>query len=301
MATEEQFEAAVRWGRVGVGLAAPGTSAEVWRQELARLEELGYGSVWINEGIGRGEAFSQLGLMLAATQRLVIGTGIANIWARQAPVMQAGAETLAAAHPGRLALGLGVSARVLVEASGLAYGKPLEAMSAYLDRMDASKGHAITPAVPFPRLLGALGPKMLELAGERADGAYPHSMPVDNTVLARKALGPGKLLVVGVAVFLDDDVEHARGLARQSSLFRIPGSPYLANLRRLGYTDDDLGPEPSDRVIDAMFACGRADVIAARVREHLDAGADHVVLQPMGMDLTTLVDQIEAVSGHLPS
>ncbi|WP_433555584.1 TIGR03620 family F420-dependent LLM class oxidoreductase [Pseudonocardia xinjiangensis] len=301
MATEEQLEAAARWGRVGVGLAAPGTSADVWRRELARLEDLAYGSAWINEGIGRGETFSQLGLLLAATRRLVMGTGIANIWARQAPVMQAGAETLAAAFPGRLALGLGVSARVLVEASGLSYGRPLEEMAGYLDRMDASRGLAITPAVPFPRLLAALGPKMLELARDRADGAYPHSMPFENTVLARTALGPDKLLVVGVAVFLDDDVDRARSLAAQSSLFKIPSSPYLANLRRLGYTDDDFAPEPSARVIDAMFACGRAEAIAARVGEHLKAGADHVVLQPMGADLTTLVDQLEAISGHLPA
>jgi probable F420-dependent oxidoreductase len=271
----------------------------VWREELARLEKLNYGSVWINEGIGRGEAFSQLALMLEATKRLVIATGIANIWARQAPVMQAGAETLAVAHPGRLALGLGVSARVLVEASGLSYGKPLAEMTGYLDRMDAAVGQAIKPSVPFPRLLGALGPKMLELAKERANGAYPHSMPVDNTVLARKILGPDKLLVAGVAVFLNEDVEQARAVARQSSLFKIPGSPYVSNLRRLGFTDDDLGAEPSDRVIDAMFACGSASVVADRVREHLDAGADHVVLQPMGVDLSTLVNGLEAISGHV--
>ncbi|MQY08159.1 TIGR03620 family F420-dependent LLM class oxidoreductase [Actinomadura macrotermitis] len=293
----ERFEAAVRWGRVGAGLAAPGTPAEVWRRELARLEKTRYGSAWINEGIGRSEVFSQLGLMLAATRRLVVGTGIANIWARQAPTMQAGAETLAGAHPGRLALGLGVSARAAVEAAGLTYGRPLAEMTRYLDRMDAAE---VTPGVPFPRLLAALGPKMLELARERADGAYPHTLPVENTALARAALGPGKLLVVGVGMFLDDDIERARAAARRSALFTMPGSPYVTHLRRLGYAGD-LEPEPSDRVVDAIFACGGGDAIAARVREHLDAGADHVVLQPMDADLTTLVDHLEAVSEHLPA
>jgi probable F420-dependent oxidoreductase len=233
------------------------------------------------------------------TGRLVVGTGIANIWARQAPVLQAGAETLAAAFPGRLALGLGVSARVLVEASGMTYGKPMAEMTGYLDRMDAATGQATKPDVPFPRLLAALGPKMLELARDRADGAYPHSMPVENTARARDVLGPDKLLVVGMGVVLNEDRHQARLLARQGSLFRIPGSPYVANLRRLGFPDDEVGADPSNRVIDAMFACGNETVIAERVREHLDAGADHVVVQPMGADLATLMRHLERISGRL--
>ena len=224
-------------------------------------------------------------------------TGIANIWARQAPTMQAGAETLAAAFPGRLALGLGVSARVLVEMHGLTYGKPIDEMTAYLDRMDAAKGQAFD--APFPRLLAALGPKMLDLAAARADGAYPHSMPVEHTARARAVLGQDKLLVVGVGVFLDEDRARARSGARQGSLFRIPGSPYVANMRRLGFPDDELSADPSDRVIDAMFACGDEQLVAARVREHLDAGADHVVVQPMGADLGTLVGHLQRVAGAL--
>lgn len=286
-----------RWGRIGAGLPAGGTPAAVWRDTVARVEAQGYGSIWMNEGIGRGEAFSQLALTLAASENLVACTGIANIWARQAPTMQAGAETLAAAFPGRLTLGLGVSARVLVEMHGLAYGKPIEQMTAYLDRMDAAAGQAFD--APFPRLLAALGPKMLELAAERADGAYPHSMPVEHTARARSVLGPDKLLVVGVGVFLDADRSRARAGARQGSLFRIPGSPYVANMRRLGFPEDELSADPSDRVIDAMFACGDEKLVAARVREHLDAGADHVVVQPMGADLATLVDHLELVAGEL--
>ncbi|WP_327179425.1 LLM class flavin-dependent oxidoreductase [Streptomyces sp. NBC_01335] len=223
--------------------------------------------------------------------------GIANIWARQAPTTQAGAETLAAAYPGRLALGLGVSARVLVEAHGLTYGKPVDEMTAYLDRMDAAQGQAFD--VPFPRLLAALGPKMLEVAAARADGAYPHSMPVEHTARARAVLGQDKLLVVGVGVFLDEDRSRARSGARQGSLFRIPGSPYVASMRRLGFPADELGAKPSDRVIDAMFACGDEQVVAARVREHLDAGADHVVVQPMGAGLGTLVGHLERIAGEL--
>jgi probable F420-dependent oxidoreductase len=295
--SEATWQAAKRWGRIGVGLAVPPTPAAVWKRELARLDKQRYGAVWINEGIGGRESFSQLGLLLAATDELVVGTGIANIWARHGAVMQAGAATLAEAHPGRVALGLGVSARLLVEQSGQTYGKPLAEMRAYLDRMDAAAEQSIQPPVPFPRLLAALGPKMLELARERADGAYPHTMPVEHTALARRILGPDKLLVVGVGVFLDTNRANARSRARQSGAFRLPGSPYLANLRRLGYPEDELADGPSDRILDAVFACGEHSVIAPRIREHLDAGADHVVLQPVGADLPSLIDQLEQMVG----
>ncbi|MEV7010117.1 TIGR03620 family F420-dependent LLM class oxidoreductase [Streptosporangium sp. NPDC051022] len=293
------WQAAARWGRVGAGIAAPATGAATWRRELARLERLPYGAAWVNEGIGGREAFSQLGVMLAATERLVVATGLANVWARQAPVMQAGAATLAEAHPGRVALGLGISIPSLVELWGQRSSKPLTEMRAYLDRMDASAEEAVRPSVPFPRLLGALGPRMLELARDRADGAYPHTMPVANTALARRVLGPGKLLVVGVGVILDDDLDRARTLARRSPLFRLPDSPYTANLRRLGYDEKDIAGEPSDRVVDEIFACGDGSAVAKRVHEHLDAGADHVVVQPLGPDVPAIVDQLERIAGHL--
>ncbi|MGW2841548.1 hypothetical protein ACWCWD_27600 [Streptomyces sp. NPDC001493] len=108
-----------------------------------------------------------------------------------------------------------------------------------------------------------------------------------------------KLLVVGVGVFLDEDRSRARSGARQGSLFRVPGSPYVASMRRLGFPDDELGAEPSDRVFDAMFACGDEQVVAARVREQLDAGADHAVVQPMGVGLGTLVGHLERIAVEL--
>ncbi|GAA5074344.1 putative F420-dependent oxidoreductase [Thermocatellispora tengchongensis] len=289
-----------RWGRVGVGIAAPPTPAAVWRAELARLEAMPYGSMWINELIGDREVFSQLGMVLAATDRIVVGTGVAVMWARHGASMQAGAATLADAYPGRLALGLGVSSRSMAERAGHAYGKPLTEMRAYLDQMDAATGQAVRPAVPFPRLLGALGPRMLELARDRADGAYPHTMPVENTAQARRVLGPDKLLVTGVGVFLGDP-GRAHAMLREHPLFRMPGSPYAAQLRRLGYAEEEITGEgaPSARIIDAVFACGDEAAVAARVREHLDAGADHVVVQPFGPSLPGLVDQLDRLAPYL--
>jgi probable F420-dependent oxidoreductase len=295
------YAAVQRWGRVGAGIAVPPTPAEVWRRELVRLEQSAYGSVWINEGIGGWEAMSQLGLVLASTERLVAASGVANIWARHGATAQAGAANLADAYPGRLVLGLGVSNPAVVEPFGVTYRRPLAAMREYLDRMDGAAERAVRPAVPFPRLLAALGPKMLELAAERADGAYPHTMPVEHTALARRALGPDRLLVVGLGAVLDHDRARARAAARRAGVFRLPNSPYLANFRRLGYPEDELTGRVSDRVIDAALACGDADVVAARIREHLDAGADHVVVQMLGADLPGMVTSFHRLAEHLPS
>ncbi|MQA08357.1 MAG: TIGR03620 family F420-dependent LLM class oxidoreductase [Pseudonocardiaceae bacterium] len=293
-------QARSRLGRVGVGLAFPPVPAEVWRREMARMEKVGYRSAWTNEGVGGKETFTTLGIALAATETLVLGTGIANIWARHPATMRAAAATLAEAYPGRLVLGVGVSHRPLVEASGQTFGKPLETQRTYLERMAASGAETVQPATPFPTIVGAIGPKMLGLSRDHADGAMPANLPVAHTEWARKLLGPDKLLVVGVSAIPDEDGARARDTARQSPLMRLPNSPHLRVLPELGYAEDDLAGGGSDRLIDDMYAHGSPDAIAARAREHLDAGADHVVMfPPYGSEPAAQCDQLEYLAPAL--
>lgn len=286
-----------RMGRVGAGIAGrTPPPADAWRRELPRLERLGYGSVWSNEGVGGKETFAQLGVLLAASDRLVVASGIANMWARHPAAMQAGAATLADAYPGRFVLGVGASHPSRAGESGAGF-RPVPAMRDYLDRMDASSELTLPPATPFPRVLAALGPRMLALAAERADGAYPALTPVEHTRLARAALGPDRLLVVGLGTMLDPDRGRARQAVPVGTSLR-PGSPYRANLQRLGYTDAQLD-DPSDELVDAISAAGDERLIADRVGAHLDAGADHVVVMPLAADLPAIADQLERLAPAL--
>jgi probable F420-dependent oxidoreductase len=285
-----------RLGPVGVWLASLRPAPmDQERAAARRIEELGYGSLWSGEVIGGKEAFAHLGVLLAATERIVTGTGIANVWARHPAAMQAGAATLGAAYPGRFILGIGVSHAPMVDRSGQAYQKPLAHMIAYLDSMDAAAADVPRTDVPVPRLLAALRPRMLNLARERADGAHPYFVPVSHTPLAREALGPGKLLIPEQAVVLSTDPDEARRIAREhmGRYLRLPN--YVNSLKYLGYTDEDVSAGGSDRLADAIVAWGDEAAIAARVREHRDAGADHVVLQPLG-DLTAAVRQLERLA-----
>jgi probable F420-dependent oxidoreductase len=265
------------------------------REAARRIEELGYGSLWAGEVIGGKEAFAHQAVLLAATQRMVTGTGIANIWARHPATMQAGAATLGAAYPGRFMLGIGVSHAPIVERSGQTYDRPLTRMVQYLDGMDQVAAEVPTTDVPVPRVLAALGPKMLALARDRADGAHPYFVPVEHTPLARQILGPDRLLIPEQAVILGTDAEQARRVARghTTSYLRLPN--YVNNLRRLGYSDQDLSGGGSDRLVDAIVAWGDEEQIAARVRQHLAGGADHVLLQPLG-DLESAVAQLERLA-----
>jgi probable F420-dependent oxidoreductase len=169
----------------------------------------------------------------------------------------------------------------------------METMIAYLDGMDASVVFAPATEVPVPRVLAALGPKMLDLARDRGDGAHPYLVPPAHTALARAALGPDKLLIPEQAVLLETDPVEARRIGREhlSGYLRLPN--YVNNLRRLGY-GDDLADGGSDRLVDAIVAWGSEGDIARRIAEHADNGADHVLLQPLG-DLPTAVAQL----GHL--
>jgi probable F420-dependent oxidoreductase len=269
---------AMNLGRVGIWAFLDGPPADELADIAAEIESLGYGTLWMPETVGR-DPFVLAEMLLAATSTLVVATGIASIYARDPLAMSSASKTLAEAHPGRFVLGLGVSHASMVEGiRGKEYRSPLTTMREYLDGIDNAFYSAPAPEPPATRLLAALGPRMLDLARERADGAHPYFVPPEHTARARDTLGAGPLLAPEQTVVLSSDLDEARRIARgfASSYLSLPN--YANNLRRLGYTDDEI-EGLDDRVIDATVAIGDSDTIGRRVREHLDAGADHVCIQ----------------------
>ncbi len=285
-----------RLGPVGVWLGVLNTvGVDEERAAARRVEQLGYGSIFVGERIGGKEAMAHQSLLLASTDRIVTGTGIANVWARHPAALQGGSALIGAAYPGRFLLGIGISHAPLVESSGQTYQKPLAHMAAYLDGMDQAVADAPECPVPVPHVLAALRPRMLELARERADGAHPYFVPPSHTPIARESLGPEKLLVPEQAVVLTSDPDEARRISRQhmTGYLRLPN--YVNNLKHLGYSDDDMADGGSDRLVDAIVAWGDETAILRRVREHLEGGADHVLLQPLG-DLERVLLQLDALA-----
>ncbi len=246
----------------------------------AEIEQLGYGMLWVPEVAGRDVMFG-LGQVLAATGHLIGATGIASIWGRDAVTMTGGVKALTEAFPDRFLLGLGVSHHTLVEGlRGHTYDKPLAAMDAYLDAMDASPYTAFRPTTPVRRVLAALGPRMLALAAAKAAGAHTYFVTPEHTAAARPILGDS-LLFAEQAVLLETDPTAARAIARKHVEVYVRLPNYGNNLRRLGFDDDDLAGDCSDRLVDAIVAWGDEEAVTARVRAHLDAGADHVCVQPL--------------------
>jgi len=288
-----------RLGPVGVWLGALlGASVDQARDTARRVEALGYGSLFVGERIGGREAMAFQSLLLDATDRIVTGTGIANVWARHPAAMQGGAALLGEAHPGRFVLGLGVSHAPMVDGSGLTYEKPLAHMAHYLDAMDRDATDPPGGQLPVPRVLAALRPQMLALARERADGAHPYFVPPEHTPAAREALGPDKLLIPEQAVVVSTDPDEARRIARDHMQLYLRLPNYVRNLTHLGYSDQDLADGGSDRLVDAIVVWGDEAAIAARVRGLIDAGADHVVIQPLG-SVSRAVQQLEALAPAL--
>ncbi len=285
-----------RLGPVGVwsGVLRQAGIAEA-RDGARRIEELGFGSLWTGEVLGGRDAFAFSAVVLSATTTLSVGTGIANLWARHPATMQAGATTLAEGWPDRLVLGVGVSHAPVVEAGGETYGRPLARMVRYLDDMDAEAA-ANPPPVAFPRVLAALGPRMLALARDRADGAHPYLVPPAHAEVARQALGPDRLLIPEQAVVLQTDPVTARRVARRhlTGYLRLPN--YVRNLVRLGYSDDDVADGGSDRLVDDLVVWGDEQAVADRVADLRDRGADHVLLQPLGGGLDGTLSQLEALA-----
>lgn len=279
-------------GRLGIWTAQfDFLAANQLRETVAELEELGYSAIWFGENVGR-ETVSQAGLVLSATKRITVATGIQNIWLRDPLTTVAAQNVLSEAYPGRFLLGLGVGHARLSEGRGRAdYARPLTKMREYLLDMDqlGEKYRAVRPA-QTSRVLSALGPRMLALAAEMSDGAHPYFVPPEHTAQAREILGPDKLLAVEQAVVLETDPVEARAIARLHVRRYLPLPNYTNNLRRLGFTDSDFEHDGSDKLVDAIVAWGDLDAIATRIQDHWDAGADHVcinVISPASGDVPT--------------
>ncbi|MCF2527766.1 LLM class F420-dependent oxidoreductase [Yinghuangia soli] len=243
----------------------------------AEAEELGYAAVWIG-GAFPGYLFENARAMLDATTRLTVASGILNI--RMFPIADTLAEVAALdkAHPDRFLLGLGVSHEEFMRRDGEEYKPPLAAMREYLDGLDAAG------IGEDRRVLAALGPRMLALAGERSAGAHPYFTTPAHTAESRAALGEAPFLVPEQKVLLETDPAKARGLAREGMQLYLGLANYANSLKRLGFTDEDLADGGSDRLVDAIVAWGDEETVAARVHEHLAAGADQVAVQVLHAD-----------------
>jgi probable F420-dependent oxidoreductase len=274
-------EWAERLGRVGVWTGQLDfSSADTVREAAGEVESLGYRALWTGEAVGR-EMMTAAQLLLAATSSLVVATGIANIWARDATATAAAQLALGEAYPDRFILGIGASHQLLMNVRGGEYEKPLAYMRTYLERMDAGAEvyRAVKPEHTPPRLLAALGPKMLELARDHGDGAHTYFVPPEHTARAREILGPDKLLVPEQVCVLSEDPTLARAIARRHTASYLRLANYTSNLERFGFTTEDFADGGNDRLVDTICAWGGVETIAARVQAHLDAGADHVAVQ----------------------
>ncbi|WP_017568719.1 TIGR03620 family F420-dependent LLM class oxidoreductase [Nocardiopsis halotolerans] len=258
-------------GTYGVWVKRTDLTAET----AAEIERLGYGAVWIG---GSPDADLDLAsTALAATSRLAVATGIVNIWSADAETVAASFRRIESENPGRFLLGIGAGHR---EANGPEAAKPFHAVVEYLDALDAG-------GVPEDRrVTAALGPRMLRLSAERAAGAHPYLVSPEFTRGARKALGDRPLLAPEHKVALGDDRARTRRTAREGLSVYVDNrlTNYLANFRRLGFSDEDFVDGGSDALVDAMVAQGEPESAAAELRAHLDAGADHVAVQPLADD-----------------
>jgi probable F420-dependent oxidoreductase len=268
-------------GPLGVWYFTETLTAAQSAEAAQRIESLGYGAFWIPEAVGR-HPFAHAAWLLANTERLIVATGIANIYARDAAATAAAQKTLAEQSGGRFLLGLGVSHRPMVEAvRGHVYQSPVATMRAYLDRMAKAPYAAVPPAEPPPTVLAALGPQMLKLAATRTQGAHPYFTTPEHTAMARKLMGPDAWLCVEQKVLLETDATKARQLARLTAGIYLGLENYRNNWKRLGFADSDFENGGSDRFIDATVAWGDLPVLQKRVRAHHDAGASHVCIQPI--------------------
>ncbi|OHV30290.1 LLM class F420-dependent oxidoreductase [Parafrankia soli] len=284
-------------GHVGVWtFAFDGQPSSRVREAAAEIEELGYGAIWYGEGFGR-DAVSQAWLLLSATRRVTVASGIANIAFRDPIALAGAARALGETFPGRYLLGLGGhrvddTTHLLDGYPVPGLGRAVSTMGAYLAAMDAVPAHSPSPRPAVRRVLAALGPKMLSLAAERTWGAHPYFVPVEHTRRAREIMGPEAFLGVEQAVVLDTDVDRARQVAAAHVAGYVSAAPHQeANMRRLGFGDDDLVGGPSRRLVDAIVAYGDAGTIRDRVRQHLHAGANHVCVQVLTVDPTVLPDR----------
>lgn len=268
-------------GRFGVWTGSPVTP-----DQAVEIEKLGYGTVWVGASPAADLAFVEP--ILEKTDNLQIATGIVNIWTADAGEVATSYHRIEKAFPGRFLLGVGVGHPEHTQQ----YTKPYQALVEYLDTLDAAK-------VPTSRrVLAALGPKVLQLAAQRSAGAHPYLTTPVHTGQARELLGPTVFIAPEHKVVLTDDAERAREIGRATVDFYLGLSNYVNNWKRLGFVDEDLNRPGSDRFIDAVVAHGSPDQIAARLSEHLAAGADHVAIQVLG-GADELLSTLEELAGPL--
>ncbi|MCV7058632.1 LLM class F420-dependent oxidoreductase [Mycolicibacterium gilvum] len=268
-------------GRFGVWTGEPVTP-----DQAVEIEKLGYGTVWVGASPAADLAFVEP--ILEKTETLQVATGIVNIWTADADEVAESYHRIEKAFPGRFLLGVGVGHPEHTQE----YTKPYQALVDYLDKLDAAK-------VPTSRMVvAALGPKVLKLAAQRSAGAHPYLTTPVHTGQARELLGPTVLIAPEHKVVLTDDAEKAREIGRGTVDFYLGLSNYVNNWKRLGFTEEDLERPGSDRFIDAVVAYGSPDEIAARLSEHLAAGADHVAIQVLGGG-DELLSTLEELAGPL--
>lgn len=262
-------------------------------RDLAQeIEEMGWPTLWRPESTGRDVLISS-SVLLDATSRLIVASGIAQIYARHPVTTAAAQKTLFEAHEGRFLLGLGVAHASSVEGiRKLAYKTPYSDMVAYLKAMAEAPYTAVEPATKPPTVLAALGPRMLKLSAEAADGAHPYFTPPEHTAMARDILGRGPLLVPEQMVVIDSSLDRARSVARANMARYLQLPNYTNNLLRCGFTQTDID-EITDKLVDGIVACGDLDVTVDRVQQHLDAGADHVSIQVLVAD-----NDLDITIGH---
>ncbi|HEX4360984.1 MAG TPA: TIGR03620 family F420-dependent LLM class oxidoreductase [Pseudonocardia sp.] len=250
--------------------------AVLMRESIQELEAQGWRAFWIPERDGR-EALTHAGYLLSCTERMHVVNGIAQIWSRGARWTHGASLLLADAYPNRHVLGLGGGGGERPDS------KPLAAMSAYLDELDALDTPNPRPAAPMRRILAAYGPRMLELARDRSAGAHTYHVNVAHTAQARDILGPDAFLGVEHAVLFESDPDRARAIAREHLQVYLTTKYNVAKFRRLGYSEAEIAGGGSDRIVDDLVFWGNLDTIVEKLRGHVRAGADHVGVQVIGV------------------
>ncbi len=286
-------------GKLGLWFFLDAMPAEETLKFARMGEKLGYSALWIPEAVGR-HPFAHAGYLLAQTERLILATGIANIYARDPITMAAGARSLAEQSDGRFILGIGVSHKHLVAGlRGHDYSKPYSYMAEYLGKMKTSIYKATPPKEEPPILLAALHPKMLALAASEANGTHTYFTTPEHTAKFRAAIGAKPWICAAQAVILETDAARARAAARNYMQIYLRAPNYIRSVKNVGFTDADVAENGSDRLVDAIVAWGSADRIRERIDAHLKAGANHVCILPVRADNQPLPD-LKAVEALAP-
>jgi probable F420-dependent oxidoreductase len=273
-------------------------TTDVSRSAARAVESLGFSALWVPETPTSREAFTHAGILLAATETLIVGTGIASIWARDATATAAAAHTLSDAYEGRLIVGLGISHAVRAADRGHQYEKPFTHMSRYLDAVETAGPFTPPPRRPARTVLAALGPRMQELARDRTDGVHSFFVTPEHTKDARSRLGAGSLLIPQQAFVIGSPGLEDRAVARAFVASRLALPNYVQHLLRSGFDESDLADGGTDRLVDAMVAIGSASAVAERMRAHLYAGATQVAAHPL-IETEGGVVQLEALAAEL--